>query len=85
MSNTDNRDEATGKEHARKKSNAPSTAGKINISRRDLLGSTSLIAVSAVASTALPSTAASQDANNATVLPKSEPPFEGKIGRTVKD
>jgi arylsulfatase len=85
MSNSDNQDEATGKEHAHKKSNAPSPAGKVNISRRDLLGSTSLIAVSAVASTALPSTAASQDANNATVLPKPEAPFEGKIGRIVRD
>src|SRR5262249_24906621 len=54
----------------------------IKISRRCLLGSTSLIAASAVASTALPRSAASQDAN---VLPKPEPPFEGKIGRTVRD
>jgi arylsulfatase len=54
----------------------------IKISRRRLLGTTSLIAASAVASTALPRSAASQDAN---VLPKPEPPFEGKIGRTVRD
>src|SRR6266536_888057 len=65
-----------------KKSNGPSRTGKVKISRRQLLGSTSLIAASAVASTALPRTAASQDAN---VLPKPQTPFEGRVGRTVRD
>jgi arylsulfatase A-like enzyme len=65
-----------------KKSTGTSPAGKVEISRRQLLGSTSLIAASAVASAALPNTASSQDAN---VLPKPEPPFQGRIGRTVRD
>src|SRR5262245_48191 len=54
----------------------------IKISRRRLLGTTSLIAASAVASAALPDTAASQTPS---VLPPPQPPFQGKIGRTVKD
>ena len=62
-----------------KKSNAPSPAG---ITRRRLLGSSSLIAASVVASAALPRTASAQDAS---VLPKPEPSFAGKIGRTVKE
>src|SRR5262249_15589927 len=41
----------------------------------------SLIAASAVASTALPRTAASE---TSTVLPTPEPPFKGKIERTLK-
>jgi arylsulfatase len=65
-----------------RKSNTPPSSGKVEISRRQLLGSTSLIAASAVASTALPRTAAAQDAN---VLPKPETPFQGRIGRTVRD
>jgi arylsulfatase A-like enzyme len=67
-------------ERSVKKVNDPSPSGKIKISRRQLLGSTSLIAASAVASAAIPRTAVSQDTN---VLPKPEPPFQGKIGRTV--
>ena len=57
-------------------------AGKVEISRRRLLGSSSVIAASAVAATALPRTAASETPS---VLPPPEPPFQGKIGRTVKD
>lgn len=65
-----------------KKSSGHFPLSKARISRRQLLGSSSLIAASAVASAALPSTASSQDAN---VLPKPEPPFQGRIGRTVRD
>ena len=66
-------------DRSEKKSNVPLLKSKIAISRRRFLGSSSLIAASAVASTTLPRTAASQDAN---VLPKPEPPFRGRIGRT---
>ena len=69
-------------EKSDKKSNAPSAAGKVEISRRRLLGSSSVIAASAVTSAALPRTAASQTPS---VLPPPQPPFQGKIGRTVKD
>jgi hypothetical protein len=65
-----------------KKSNTSSTAGRAAISRRRLLGSSSVIAASAVASTALPRPAASQTPS---VLPPPQPPFQGKIERTVKD
>jgi arylsulfatase A-like enzyme len=65
-----------------KKSDAPSREGKVEISRRQLLGSTSFLAASAVASAALPRAASAQDAN---VLPKPEAPFQGRIGRTVQD
>jgi arylsulfatase len=65
-----------------KKPDAPSSVGKVEISRRQLLGSTSFLAASAVASTALPRAASAQDAN---VLPKPEAPFQGRIGRTVQD
>jgi arylsulfatase len=67
-----------------KASHLGSPARKITISRRRLLGSTSIIAASAVASTALPR-AATAATNNEGVLPKPEPPFQGKVGRTVKD
>ena len=69
-------------EKSEKKSGAPSPVGKVEISRRRLLGSSSVIAASAVAATALPRTAASETPS---VLPPPEPPFQGKIGRTVKD
>src|SRR5262249_12067421 len=62
-------------------SKSPSTAHKIEISRRRLLGSTSLLAASALASTALPRKA---DAATPAVLPRPEPPFQGKIERTLK-
>ena len=65
-----------------KKSGAPSSTAKIEISRRRLLGSSSLIAASALATTALPRTAV---AETPSVLPRPEPPFGGHIGRTVKD
>jgi Sulfatase len=65
-----------------KKSNPSSPTGKIEISRRRLLGSSSVIAASAVAATALPRTAASETPS---ILPPPEPPFEGHIGRTVKE
>jgi arylsulfatase A-like enzyme len=64
-----------------KKSSAPSPGGKLEISRRRLLGSTSLIAASAVASSALPRTAV---AETPSVLPTPEPPFKGTIERTLK-
>jgi arylsulfatase A-like enzyme len=64
----------------------PSSANKRDgIQRRDLLlSTTSLVTASALASTSLSqgAQAASQDDS---VLPKPEPPFRGKIGRTVKD
>jgi arylsulfatase A-like enzyme len=69
-------------EKSDKKSNVPSPVGKVEISRRRLLGSSSVIAASAVASAALPDTAASQTPS---VLPPPQPPFQGKIERTVKD
>ena len=69
-------------EKSDKKSVAPSAVGKVEISRRRLLGSSSVIAASAVASAALPRTAASQTPS---VLPPPQPSFQGKIGRTVKD
>src|SRR5262249_55185375 len=70
------RDDQSGK-----KSSTWLPANKIKISRRRLLGSTSLIAASALASTALP-----RRARTATpeVLPPPEPPFQGKIERTLK-
>ena len=65
------------------KPNASSPKGKAGISRRHMLGSASLLAaVSAVGSTALPRAA---DAATPDILPAPEPPFQGKIGRTVKD
>ncbi|MDI4238058.1 arylsulfatase [Bradyrhizobium sp. Arg237L] len=63
------------------KSNRSSPAKRIEISRRRLLGSTSLLAASVITSTALPRTAS---AATDTVLPRPEPPFSGKIERTVK-
>src|SRR5262249_19986652 len=68
-------------EKSDKKSGAPSPVGKVEISRRRLLGSSSVIAASAVASAALPRAAASQTPS---VLPPPQPPFQGKIERTVK-
>ena len=65
-----------------KRDRKPDAPGKVEISRRRLLGSSSVIAASAVASAALPDTVASQTPS---VLPPPEPPFQGKIGRTVKD
>jgi arylsulfatase len=65
------------------KPNAPSPMGKAGISRRHMLGSASLLAAaSAVGSTALPRAA---DAATPDILPQPEPPFHGKIGRTLKD
>jgi len=55
----------------------------IGIKRRHLLlGSTSLVAASAFTAAALPRVA---DAATPDVLPKPELPFQGKIGRTLKD
>jgi hypothetical protein len=64
-----------------KKSAHPSAADRSAITRRRLLGSTSLLAASAIASTTLPRTA---DAATSQVLPQPEPPFQGKIERTLK-
>jgi arylsulfatase len=69
------RDDQSGK-----KSKAPSPSDKVEISRRGLLGSTSLLAASALASTAIPRLAT---AETPTVLPRPEPPFQGKIERTL--
>jgi arylsulfatase len=64
------------------RSDAKSNIGsRTGISRRLLLGSTSIIAASAVASTALPRPAA---AETPSVLPPPEPPFKGHIERTLK-
>jgi arylsulfatase len=52
----------------------------MEISRRRLLSSTSVLAASALASTVLPQADAATDS----VLPRPEPPFQGKIERTVK-
>jgi hypothetical protein len=58
-----------------KKSNALPLVGKLEISPRRLLNVTSLMAASAVASTALPRTAASETPGE---LPTPEPPFKGQ-------
>jgi arylsulfatase len=56
---------------------------KFAVTRRNLLlGGTSLAAASALAPTALPNLAAAADGE---VLPRPEPPFNGKIGRIVKE
>jgi arylsulfatase len=61
-----------------------SPLGKIEIKRRHLLlGSTSLITASALAPMLPRAASAASQGDN--VLPKSKPPFRGKIGRTVKD
>jgi len=54
------------------------------ILRRSVLASTPLAVASALASTALPRATAAA-AESGSVLPRPEPPFEGKIGRTLKD
>jgi len=54
------------------------------INRRRLLCSTSRLAASAFSSTASHRAAAAA-ASDGSVLPRPEPPFGGKIGRTVKD
>src|SRR6516162_7745864 len=64
-----------------RKHNTRNPAGKVGISRRRLLGSTSALAASALASTALPHSA---DAATDAILPRPEPPFQGKIERTLK-
>jgi arylsulfatase A-like enzyme len=67
------------------KSGNNTDANNSGIKRRDLwLGSTSLVAATAFASTVYPH-AADAAPENRSVLPIPEPPFEGKIGRTVKD
>jgi arylsulfatase len=70
------RDDQSGK-----KPDAPCPANKIKISRRRLLGSTSLLAASAFASTRFSRSTA---AATPEVLPPPEPPFHGKIERTLK-
>jgi len=64
-----------------KKYIAPSLRRKVEISRRWLLGSIFVLAASALASTTLPR---STDAATDTILPRPEPPFQGKIERTLK-
>jgi arylsulfatase len=55
------------------------------VKRRDLLlSSTSLVTASVLASTSLPRAARAVSQDD-TVLPRPEPPFQGKIGRTAKD
>jgi arylsulfatase A-like enzyme len=66
-----------------KKSKNPSPTESLEIKRRHLLlGSTSLVAASALASTALPGAAGAAPEDE--ILPRPEPPFHGKIERTVK-
>jgi arylsulfatase len=65
-----------------KKSDTASPAGKVATSLRSLLGCASLVAALALASAAFPRSAPAQTPN---VLPKPEPPFDGRIGRTVRD
>jgi len=63
------------------KENSAKESKTIQIKRRTLLlSTTSLVALSGVAAT--PSAQAQQAEE---ILPKPEPPFRGKIGRTVKD
>jgi len=68
-------------DRSNKKPNAGSTPGKVKINRRQLLGSSSVIAASAVAASAFPRSAASETSS---VLPAPEPPFKGHIERTLK-
>src|SRR5215468_6380120 len=63
-----------------KKYSAPSLVRKVEICRRWLLGSIFVLAASALATTVLPRSAGATDA----ILPRPEPPFQGKIERTVK-
>src|SRR5271163_4750412 len=82
---TANREELMSQDKSNKSSNSPRAA--VEISRRRLLGSASLIAASAATSGALPQPSAAAevtDANGA-VLPRPRPEFQGKIGRTLKD
>jgi arylsulfatase A-like enzyme len=66
-----------------KKAHAKPRRRNKGIERRQLLlGSTSLVAASTLVSTALPRVASAADQD--TVLPRPEPPFRGKIERTVK-
>ena len=53
------------------------------LSRRHVLLGSSSLGVAALTSTALPRSASA--ASQGSVLPIPEPPFNGKIGRTVKD
>src|SRR5262245_42442930 len=64
-----------------KKAAFRSTQNRTDISRRRLLGSTSLLAASALASTALPR---AEEAATPEVLPPPEPPFKGKMERTLQ-
>jgi arylsulfatase A-like enzyme len=64
-----------------RKSKGSLSASNRGISRRRLLGSTSFLAASAVAATALPRAAS---ADTSPVLPTPEPPFKGHIERTIK-
>jgi hypothetical protein len=65
-----------------KKTDVGSPADKIGIRRRQLLlGTTSLVAASTLG--ARPPLAQAQSSQE--VLPRPEAPFQGKIGRTVKD
>ena len=64
------------------KENSAKESKTIRIKRRTLLlSTTSLVALSGVAAT-VPSAQAQQAEE---ILPKPEPPFRGKMGRTVKD
>jgi arylsulfatase A-like enzyme len=66
-----------------KKTHARPRKRNKGIERRQLLlGSTSLVAATTLVSTALPRVASAADQD--TVLPRPEPPFRGKIERTVK-
>ncbi|MDL2400714.1 arylsulfatase [Rhizobium mayense] len=62
-----------------KKGYSRSATNRFELSRRQLLGSASLFAASALAPAAVPATAEAE-----VVLPKPEPPFAGKIERTLQ-
>jgi arylsulfatase len=90
MGSEHNKDRSAGTEKpmsnvkSPQKSDSPPRRG--GIGRRGLLGSVSLMAVAAstASSTGVPRAVAAETSNG-TVLPRPQPPFEGKIGRTVKD
>jgi arylsulfatase len=69
-------------DQSKKNHDLTSIPAKIQISRRGLLGSTSILAASAIASATIPHPV---DATTSPVLPQPEPPFSGKIERTAKD
>src|SRR5271168_1266565 len=74
-----NREEFMSQDKSNKSSSSPRAA--VEISRRRLLGSASLIAASAATSGALPQPSAAAEVTDASgaVLPRPRPEFHGKI------